>query len=310
MSYQRTKEDDVAKISTSIFVMNFPDICSAKDLFNSCKQYGNVVDAFIPLKRFKAGKRFQRSPANVDKNAQMNGGVKEFASLANLKVMFNNEGFTNMKIYYMGELWVMMEFGTDKSMSLFRENVSVGSWFSQINKASMDFVTEGRIAWVELEGIPLKLWSGNTFKRIAAKWGVLLDIDDQEESCFHSNRICVHTKSNRIISDELKIIFRGKVFWIRAKETTRWVPDFPEEVDEDDQSDVNSKDGMKNVKETGFGDDSDIEGESESSLKHPPGFTPKEGRDGLQVNEEEVRGSNRENGDEACTGVDNNVFGD
>ncbi|GKC25761.1 nucleotide-binding alpha-beta plait domain-containing protein, partial [Tanacetum coccineum] len=58
MGSQRTKEDDVARISTSIFVTNFPETCSAKDLFNTCKQYGHVVDAFIPLKRSKAGKRF------------------------------------------------------------------------------------------------------------------------------------------------------------------------------------------------------------------------------------------------------------
>ncbi|GJW07863.1 RNA-directed DNA polymerase, eukaryota, reverse transcriptase zinc-binding domain protein [Tanacetum coccineum] len=406
MGSQRTKEDDLAKISTSLFVTNFPDTCSAKDLFNSCKQYGYVVDAFIPLKRSKAGKRFgfvrfQRPPVNVNKSAPLNGGVKiyntkangstnvhrnqkisggghtyvnvvkgstqngssdnespamvledkcmlakdpsrcllgrvkEFASLANLKVIFNIEGFTDMKIYYMGELWVMMEFGTDKSMSLFRENVSVGSWFSQINKASLDFVPEGRIVWVELE-----------------------DIDDQEEPCFHSKRICVLTKSHRIISEELKITYRGKVFWIRAKETTRWVPDFQEEVEEDDQSDVNSKDGMPNEKKTGFADDSDgedvpetlfeeeepiknqsevksfgkhddksedpfniysilkkkdksaINQESESSLKHPPGFTPKKGSDGLQVNEEEARGSNCENGDKTHIDVDINVFGD
>ncbi|GJV13203.1 nucleotide-binding alpha-beta plait domain-containing protein [Tanacetum coccineum] len=459
MGSQRTKEDDLAKISTSLFVTNFPDTCSAKDLFNSCKQYGYVVDAFIPLKRSKAGKRFgfvrfinvfsverlvnnlctvwidhyklhanitrfQRSPANVDKNAPMNGGVKiyntkangstnvhrnqkisggghtyvnvvkgstqngssdnespamvleekcmlskdlsmcllgrvkEFASLANLKVMFNNEGFTDLKICYMGELWVMMEFGTDKSMCLFRENVSIGSWFSQIINASMDFVPKGRIAWVEIEGIPMKLWSENSFKRIASKWGVMLDIDDQEEPCFHSKRICVLTKSHRIISDELKIIHRGKVFWIRAKETTGWFPDFQEEADEDDQSDVNSKGGMPNEKETGFVDDFDgedvpetlfeeeepiknqsevksfgkhddksedpfniysilkkkdksaINQESESSLKHPPGFTPKKGSDGLQVNEEEARGSNCENGDKTHIDVDINVFGD
>nr|GFA28364.1 nucleotide-binding alpha-beta plait domain-containing protein [Tanacetum cinerariifolium] len=53
-----TKEDDVAKISTSIFVTNFPDSISAKDLFNSCKTYGHVVDSFIPTKRNKNGKRF------------------------------------------------------------------------------------------------------------------------------------------------------------------------------------------------------------------------------------------------------------
>ncbi|GKB44704.1 nucleotide-binding alpha-beta plait domain-containing protein [Tanacetum coccineum] len=53
-----SKEDDVAKISTSIFVSNFPDSVSAKDLFHSCKQYGHVVDSFIPMKRLKDGKRF------------------------------------------------------------------------------------------------------------------------------------------------------------------------------------------------------------------------------------------------------------
>ncbi|GJU77015.1 nucleotide-binding alpha-beta plait domain-containing protein, partial [Tanacetum coccineum] len=333
MGSYRTKEDDVAKISTSVFITNFPESFSAKELFHSCKQYGHVVDSFIPTKRSKSGKRFgfvrfinvfneerlvnnlctvwidryklqaniarfHRPPVNGRKhlpkdagrvkssntNAYMNdnvsknvngitgggnsymnvvkgqmqprsgdsqavpavvlddecllsrdlsksllGRVKEFASLANLKMALSNEGFVDIKIQYMGELWVMMEFVTEESIKLFRDNVSVGSWFSQIKQASMDFVTEGRIAWVEIEGIPFKLWSGNTFKRIAAKWGELLDVDDQEEMCFHSKRLCIHTKSGRNISEEFKIIYRGKVFWIRANETPGWVPDFVDE---------------------------------------------------------------------------------
>nr|GEW40745.1 retrotransposable element Tf2 [Tanacetum cinerariifolium] len=52
----RSKEDDVAKISTSVFVTNFPESFSAEDLFQSCKQYGHVVDTFIPNKRSKAGR--------------------------------------------------------------------------------------------------------------------------------------------------------------------------------------------------------------------------------------------------------------
>ncbi|GJS10728.1 RNA-directed DNA polymerase, eukaryota [Tanacetum coccineum] len=54
----KSKENDVAKISTSIFVTNFPESTSAKDLFNACKVYGHVVDSFIPNKRAKNGKRF------------------------------------------------------------------------------------------------------------------------------------------------------------------------------------------------------------------------------------------------------------
>ncbi|GJW64696.1 DIE2/ALG10 family protein [Tanacetum coccineum] len=49
-----SKEEEVQKISTSIFVTNFPDHAKAKDLWNVCKQYGQVVDAFIPDRKSKA----------------------------------------------------------------------------------------------------------------------------------------------------------------------------------------------------------------------------------------------------------------
>nr|GEX03083.1 RNA-directed DNA polymerase, eukaryota [Tanacetum cinerariifolium] len=42
----------------SVFINNFPESCSAKDLFNHCKQYGHIVDSFIPNKISKTGKRF------------------------------------------------------------------------------------------------------------------------------------------------------------------------------------------------------------------------------------------------------------
>ncbi|GJT61457.1 hypothetical protein Tco_1004990 [Tanacetum coccineum] len=98
----------------------------------------------------------------------------------------------------MGELWVLLEFGSEDSMKLFQDNV---------------------------EGIPFKLCTDNTFNRIATKWGELLDIDDQEEMCFHSKRLCIYTKTEKNIFEEFKIIFRGKTSWIRAKETPGWVPD-------------------------------------------------------------------------------------
>nr|GEX67401.1 nucleotide-binding alpha-beta plait domain-containing protein [Tanacetum cinerariifolium] len=58
MGIFRTKKDEVSKISTSIFVSNFPDSFSSKELFHACKQYGHVVDSFIPSKRAKDGNRF------------------------------------------------------------------------------------------------------------------------------------------------------------------------------------------------------------------------------------------------------------
>ncbi|GKC96876.1 nucleotide-binding alpha-beta plait domain-containing protein [Tanacetum coccineum] len=226
----RSKEDDVSKISTSIFVTNFPESFTAKDLFHSCKVYGHVVDSFIPLKRSREGKRFgfvrfinvfnverlvsnlctiwvgriklhaniarfNRAPANgnpksgmpehvkkdggnnrngaftprkgvgsmengksfvdvlsgknrseymesesstaivldddcfysKDLSKSLFGRVKEVASLSYLQKALINEGFDDLTIRYMGELWIILEFESVKSKDLFRDNTGAVS---------------------------------------------------------------------------------------------------------------------------------------------------------------------------------------
>ncbi|GKF26343.1 nucleotide-binding alpha-beta plait domain-containing protein, partial [Tanacetum coccineum] len=122
MESQRFKEVEVQKISTTVFVTSSPDHFNAKDLWNTCKQYGTVVDAYIPNKRSKADddhknigvKGYSNSYARVVKGSQslntemenkpalvldnsclnqhdnfnfLIGKVKDFVSLSNLKVV-------------------------------------------------------------------------------------------------------------------------------------------------------------------------------------------------------------------------------
>ncbi|GJZ46772.1 nucleotide-binding alpha-beta plait domain-containing protein [Tanacetum coccineum] len=352
----RTKEDDVAKISTSVYVTNFPDYTSAKELAQACKQYGHVVDSFIPNKKSKFGKRFgfvrfinvfseerlinnlgtvwidrfkihaniarfqrnnvkqegeksvpapainskkfgksgvdksfkgvlmgDKSAATEVKNNEpalvlddeclmdmditnaLFGRVKEFASLANIKKALGNEGFSELTIKYMGELWVMLEFKSEESVNKFKECTSATSWFSQVIKASTDFEVVGRVAWIEVEGIPFKLWTGKTFSRIANKWGKLLDVDDEEDTCFHSKRICIQMKSSKSINEDFKIIHRGKCYWIRAIESPGWVPDFTDDIDEED---VNSMDEEEDdQKQEDFGENGDGEKGEDNPLE-------------------------------------------
>ncbi|GKB76958.1 nucleotide-binding alpha-beta plait domain-containing protein [Tanacetum coccineum] len=367
MGSYKTKEDDVARISTSVYITNFPEMLSAKELFHACNQYGHVVDSFIPTKKSKNGKRFgfvrfinvfneerlvnnlctvwidrykihaniarfQRPDAKKEgtgvkksyafplpnEHLKTNvkageGRVKEFASLANLKLALGNEGFVDITIKYIGELWVMLEFNSEESKNKFNDNVSVASWFSQIIEASTDFEIEGRIAWVEVEG--------------------------------------------KSINEEFKIIYHGKTYWIRANETPGWVPDFTDEVDDEDHDEINSmaeedevqkSGGMdensdgKDVPETTFedeelvkkfavGDTSDKKGDksedplniysllnrnnpveknvkvSDSSLQYPPGFSPIVGTtvnsdsdvDDRVQNSEEMKAGNKEEDNDA-----------
>lgn len=58
MKGQRSKEDDVQQVSFSLFVTNFPDHFSFRDLWRVCDEYGKVVDVFIPTRRSKSGNRY------------------------------------------------------------------------------------------------------------------------------------------------------------------------------------------------------------------------------------------------------------
>nr|GEW50432.1 hypothetical protein [Tanacetum cinerariifolium] len=40
------------------------------------------------------------------------------------------------------------------------------------------------------------MWYINTFRRVALKWGALLDVDDQEDEHFHTKRICINTNED------------------------------------------------------------------------------------------------------------------
>ncbi|GJY05814.1 RNA-directed DNA polymerase, eukaryota, partial [Tanacetum coccineum] len=70
VSYQnssKSKEDQTHAISKSVFVTNFPDHFSARDLWNVCLVYGMVIDVFISFKRSKAGKKFAFVVDNLDR---------------------------------------------------------------------------------------------------------------------------------------------------------------------------------------------------------------------------------------------------
>ncbi|GJY10547.1 nucleotide-binding alpha-beta plait domain-containing protein [Tanacetum coccineum] len=352
MGSHRSKEDEVQKISSSVFITKFSDSFSARDLFKSCSIYGNVVDAYIPNKRSKAEKRFgfvrfikvfnmerlvnnlctmwvgryrlhantvrfERTSLNNDKNQtkkkyeenisytrdnnndngvkglvksyvhvvkgrtpsvnveavssptmvleddclnqqdlahSLMGRVKELASLSNLKKVLANEGFDNIEIEYLGELWALLKFASEESKNLFQENAGVGTWFSQLQQASIDFIVDGRITWVKIEGIPL--------------------INDNYESIGISKEEKVQRRLHGLEEDVL--------FWndsdVEGVSETKFEAGSHNSNKEDvfgGQMDSPSDDPFK-IYELLNKENEDInKGPShDSSLKYPPGFTP------------------------------------
>nr|GEX78120.1 DIE2/ALG10 family [Tanacetum cinerariifolium] len=150
----------------------------------------------------------------------------------------------------------------------------------------------------DIEGIPLKLWTNNTFKKIASKWGSLINVEKSEEENFHSKRLCIHTNRMANVYETFKINHHGKVYWVCAKEILGWVPDFEEQSD--DESDLDSEQSVEGFngdidgseEEQQVKDDLSVvpdtldtdkrrrkeknESSNKESLQFPLGFTPRE----------------------------------
>nr|GEX48861.1 RNA-directed DNA polymerase, eukaryota [Tanacetum cinerariifolium] len=267
-----SKEDQVSRISKSVFVTNFSDSFGYRDLWKLCESYVKVVDVFISNRLSKAGKRppkpklpsktpFTRppiatgsftnvvkevkSPANApessfsihtvvlddscfkprDLSLHVMGKVKDPCSIPHLHSTLAKEGFLEVSLSYLG-LWVMIELDSRNSKQKLLDHTGVNSWFDIIQEAVMDFVSEDRIVWVDLEGIPLSLWSKETFVKIGCKWGEVLDLEDNFSFSFARKRLCIRTKQVENILESFKFVFKGKVFWARAKELFTWTPSF------------------------------------------------------------------------------------
>nr|GEV63734.1 hypothetical protein [Tanacetum cinerariifolium] len=200
-----TYEDLTQKVSQSIFVTNFSESVTPRDFWRVCGTYGTVVDVFIPVKRSKAGKRF--AFVRFIKVINLDRLVKNLCTLwiGNYHLYANQVRFERPRIN---------QFPPLNESSRVSENQGLrqphGSYAKVVNaispmvnaspfvtplfvkktsrrnlgEASNDFVSDERIVWLDIEGVPLHAWSRETFSRIAKKWGETLNIEDTTDHSF------------------------------------------------------------------------------------------------------------------------------
>ncbi|GJX12096.1 RNA-directed DNA polymerase, eukaryota [Tanacetum coccineum] len=267
-----SKEDQTFKISKSVFVTNYSEYFTSRDLWkavnldrlieNLCTiwivrllLHANVVRYHrdpipsvwkqnVPSQGKYAGVKVNNlnvsfasilkkgnhsyassedsSPALVlddicnsdrDLSVSLMRKVKDINTLPNLYLTIEEEGFQNVKLSHLGGLWVLIDLVVScASKEKFCKHV----------------------------GLPLKVWSHNTFVKIASKWGELVDIEDYEDASFSHKRLCLRTKSDDLISEKYKVIVQGKKYWLRAKEMEAWTPDFHDKSSASSSSDDES----------------------------------------------------------------------
>ncbi|PWA76396.1 RNA-directed DNA polymerase, eukaryota, Reverse transcriptase zinc-binding domain protein [Artemisia annua] len=220
-----------------------------------------------------------------DLSRHVMGRVKDLNSIPNLRTLLTKEGFPEVKLTYLGGMWVMIELDKENTKQKLLQHIGVNSWFQDLQVAKHDFVSDERVVGVDIEGIPLNVWTRETFLKIGKKWGEAMDIEENLDSSFARKRLCIKTKQPDNILEKFKVIFKGKVFMVRAKELFAWTPIFIEHKEFEYISDDESLQGAKNklvgsqYGDDDLEDDSDVEGVSETIFGDNPSspnnsFTP------------------------------------
>nr|GEX91417.1 hypothetical protein [Tanacetum cinerariifolium] len=235
------------RLSCNIFLTNFPAKLSAKELWNTCAQYGTVLDVYIPRKLSKQGKPFafvrfnkgktstvvkgngtqeslaipmmvlEHGSLNFEGDPVLVGCVKDFKIIPNIYNVCSSKGFKGIKSSYLGGFWVLFEFDSFQSCKKFQSHDEINSWFSCLQQWDINFVISNRVVWIDVEGTPLQAWSLPTFNKITSKWGELVYMDDSNVTNKYSMCLCVKTKIKHLIAESFKVITGRKVFVLHAK---------------------------------------------------------------------------------------------
>ncbi|GJT18501.1 hypothetical protein Tco_0877207 [Tanacetum coccineum] len=134
MGSKRTKEDDVLKISTSVFVTNFPEQASAKDLWNAFFDVSvwlviYVTVGLVDIKFNANAARFHR-PKGLQLDSHqpaMKGKIRD-SSIGNTKDNGHRDDVKYQFELYMEVLWVRIAFDSVEANEKFLLSTGIPGW--------------------------------------------------------------------------------------------------------------------------------------------------------------------------------------
>ncbi|TYH31168.1 hypothetical protein ES288_A01G152400v1 [Gossypium darwinii] len=157
----------------TMFVFNIPVTMHWKGLWTLFIYHGKVVDAFIPEKKSKCGKRFGfvRFINFLDAQttiSRLNGfvilGCRIWVKIARFK--------GRREIWRRATMQQLLDILKQRKWSYLKE------FFIHIKSWSEKIVFSKRVTWIEIFGVPMHCWNYETFKRVAGKWGTLLSMEE------------------------------------------------------------------------------------------------------------------------------------
>nr|GEX25757.1 RNA-directed DNA polymerase, eukaryota [Tanacetum cinerariifolium] len=312
----------------------------AKELFQSCKQYGHVVDTFIPNKRSKTGRRFgfvrfinvfneerlvnnlctvlidrfklhaniarfhrthlnekksmPKKAGGVKKDTEVNEVSNSYVHVVKGQMQPGNKESEATLVLVLSDECLLSNYLSKSLFGRVKQFASLANIMKAV-KGSMKLFQDN------VEGIPFKLWSDNTFKRIATKWGEGLFgfMPEKLQDGFLTSWKKMMMKNIMMM---VVLMYMNQVVVVANSDVEGVLETI---FEESGQKENNLDEEHTDKQENHSGDPFSIykllkkkkgnvekKNNSEHNMKYPPGFTPKEGTDVVDMHAEETRNDN------------------
>ncbi|XP_017604350.1 uncharacterized protein LOC108451131 [Gossypium arboreum] len=150
-----------------VFIDNIPESMHWKGLWTLFSFPGEIMDAFIPVKRNKAGKRFGFVRFNKEEDAQraidrvdgfvLLGETQTLCNLNSLTERITNIGLGELIIKKIQGRYFLIEVPDEELMDILkqREWAYLKEFFIKVEPRTEKFQVSERAVWIEIAGIPL-----------------------------------------------------------------------------------------------------------------------------------------------------------
>nr|GEW29600.1 DUF4283 domain protein [Tanacetum cinerariifolium] len=249
----------VHKSYSSIFVSNIPWKATVQDLWDSCNQWGAVIDVYIAAKRSKSGHRF---------------GFVRFKNVNDI-----NQLVSNLKVAWMGGFHLFADvakygqtnnrfeersgdnkpnegvLGDNDASNSGEKHVGV-SVSNKANEESSDealmFISEddcrrlgwGRWVWLEFNSTDQveSVKNSKVYKKLGGRWGCNVFTDMVNDGPLSHGKVCVLTESLHCVLESFKVLYRNRSYCITATEFSYWAPNIESTEDKSMTDSLERKD--------------------------------------------------------------------
>ncbi|GJW11417.1 RNA-directed DNA polymerase, eukaryota, reverse transcriptase zinc-binding domain protein [Tanacetum coccineum] len=96
------------------------------------------------------------------------------------------------------------------------------SLYSSIRTPSPFFKVDERMVWIKISGLPLCAWGSNAYKKVASLFGKFKFFEDEESTVMSLGRVCISTRSQKQVSETIKVEVNGEIFDVNVHEIGTW----------------------------------------------------------------------------------------